>query len=183
VNIASVGGKIAIPHLLPYTVGKFALVGFSDGLRAELRKTGILVTTVCPGLLRTGSARNATFKGQHKREYAWFAISDSLPLLSMSAERAARQILEACRRGSARLVIGTHTKGAVLLNELFPGAVATLAGLADRMLPAGSAEAGIHGHTGYDSQTGLSSSWLTKLSQQAAVENNELVRAQNQARL
>lgn len=41
VNIASIGGKIAVPHLLPYTVGKFALVGFSNGLREEVARHGI----------------------------------------------------------------------------------------------------------------------------------------------
>src|SRR5205823_6261490 len=85
VNIASVGGKIAVPHLLPYCASKFALVGLSNGLRAELRRDNILVTTVCPGLMRTGSPRHAWFKGRHRREYAWFVISDSLPVLSISA--------------------------------------------------------------------------------------------------
>lgn len=59
VNIASIGGKVALPHLLPYSVSKFALHGFSSGLRSELAKDGIRVTTVCPGLMRTGSAGNA----------------------------------------------------------------------------------------------------------------------------
>ena len=55
VNIASIGGKFAMPHLLPYVASKFALVGLSEGLHAELRGRGIRVTTVCPGLMRTGS--------------------------------------------------------------------------------------------------------------------------------
>src|SRR5207302_995684 len=84
VNISSIGGKIAVPHLLPYSASKFALTGFSEGLRAELLKDGIYVTTVCPGLMRTGSPRNADFKGQHRAEYAWFSISDSLPFFSMA---------------------------------------------------------------------------------------------------
>src|SRR5689334_1478188 len=46
VNISSIGGKIAVPHLLPYSASKFALVGLSKGLNAELRKDGIVVTTV-----------------------------------------------------------------------------------------------------------------------------------------
>ncbi|MEJ7617506.1 MAG: SDR family oxidoreductase, partial [Pyrinomonadaceae bacterium] len=83
VNISSVGGKIAVPHLVPYSASKFALVGLSSGLRTELAKDGIVVTTVSPGLIRTGSPRNATFKGQHREEYAWFSIGDSLPLTSM----------------------------------------------------------------------------------------------------
>jgi NAD(P)-dependent dehydrogenase (short-subunit alcohol dehydrogenase family) len=94
VNVASIGGKISVPHLLPYSASKFALVGFSEGLRAEMSREGIVVTTVCPGLMRTGSPRNVIFKGRHRAEYAWFAIADALPGLTMSAERAARKIVE-----------------------------------------------------------------------------------------
>src|SRR5204863_2590958 len=105
VNISSIGGKVSVPHLLPYSASKFALVGLSEGLRAELAKDGIVVTTVCPGLMRTGSPRNAQFKGQHRAEYAWFTLSDSMPFFSQSAERAARQILSACRHGEAEVVL------------------------------------------------------------------------------
>src|SRR5438105_6875199 len=110
VNGPSIGGKVSMPHLLPYNASKFALVGLSEGLRAELAKDGIVVTTVCPGLMRTGSPRNANFKGQHRAEYAWFAISDSLPGASMSVERAARQILDACKRGDAEVVLSLPAK-------------------------------------------------------------------------
>jgi NAD(P)-dependent dehydrogenase (short-subunit alcohol dehydrogenase family) len=50
VNIGSIGGKIGVPHVLPCSGSRFALVGFSEGLHAELTPAGILVTTVCPGL-------------------------------------------------------------------------------------------------------------------------------------
>ena len=70
VNIASFGGKVAVPHLAPYCVSKFALVGLSDALRAELSSTNLFVTTVAPGLLRTGSHKNAFFKGQHRKRIA-----------------------------------------------------------------------------------------------------------------
>jgi len=93
VNISSIGGKIAVPHLLPYSASKFALTGLSDGMRAELARSGIRVTTVIPGLMRTGSPPNALFKGQHQREYAWFSVLDSLPVTSVGAEKAARQII------------------------------------------------------------------------------------------
>lgn len=89
---------------------KFALVGFSEGLRSELEKDGIYVTTVCPGLMRTGSPPNAFFKGKHREEYAWFAISDSLPLLSISARRAAARIVRACRYGDSWRVSGPHQR-------------------------------------------------------------------------
>ncbi len=87
VNITSIGGKISVPHLLPYSASKFALVGLSEGLRSELAKDGIVVTTICPGLMRTGSPRNAEFKGQHRAEYAWFTISDSVPGFSIAPRR------------------------------------------------------------------------------------------------
>ena len=105
VNISSVGGKVAVPHLVPYTTSKFALVGLSDGMRAELGRENIIVTTVCPGLMRTGSHLNALFKGKHAEEFTWFSIIDSLPISSIDARRAARQIIEACRRGDPQLLI------------------------------------------------------------------------------
>ena len=126
VNISSIGGKVSIPHLVPYCASKFALVGLSKGLRTELRKDGIVVTTVCPGLMRTGSPRNADFKGQHRAEYAWFSISDSLPLMSISAERAASQIVQACKQGRAELLISVQAKIVALCDALFPEATAEL---------------------------------------------------------
>src|SRR5205085_11782954 len=105
VNISSIGGKVSVPHLLPYSASKFALTGWSEGLRSELLKDGIYVTTVCPGLMRTGSPRNALFKGKNEAEYAWFSISDALPIVSMSAKRAAQQIVDAAARGAAEVVL------------------------------------------------------------------------------
>jgi hypothetical protein len=173
VNVTSIGGKVSIPHLLPYTASKFALVGLSEGLRSELAKDGIVVTTVCPGLMRTGSHKNALFKGRHRSEFAWFSISDSLPGLSMNADNAARQILDACERGLGEVVLSLPAKAAVLFHDLFPGITADLLGLVNRLLPApggiGKAVA-----TGKDSESSLSPSWLTVLSDRAALMNNEL---------
>lgn len=173
VNIASIGGKISVPHLLPYSASKFALVGYSEGLRGALRKFGVYVTTVCPGLMRTGSPRNALFKGQHRAEYAWFSISDSIPGLSIDAERAARQIVEACRYGDAELIVSLPAKIGVRLHGLFPGLVSDLNALVDWLLPQ-SGGAGTETLTGAESQSAWSPSWLTTLTEQAARRNNEL---------
>jgi short-subunit dehydrogenase len=135
VNISSIGGRIAVPHMLPYSASKFALVGLSDGLRAELASEGIIVTTVCPGLMRIGSPVNATFKGRREREYAWFAIASSLPVLTIGAERAARQIVEACRRGDAELVITAHAKLAALARAIAPELFSDAMSLVQRLLP------------------------------------------------
>ncbi len=174
VNIASVGGKIAVPHLLPYSASKFALVGLSEGLRAELHRDRILVTTVCPGLMRTGSPRNAMFKGRHRQEHAWFAVTDSLPLLSMNAQRAGRKIVAACRHGTARVVLGWPAKLAVLLNELLPETTAHLTAMANRLLPTRDPTAGVLSRPGYDSTSTWAPSILTRSSDKAALRNNEV---------
>jgi NAD(P)-dependent dehydrogenase (short-subunit alcohol dehydrogenase family) len=62
VNISSIGGRIAVPHMAAYTASKFALVGLSEALRAELLKDGVSVTTVTPGLMRTGSYVNVKLR-------------------------------------------------------------------------------------------------------------------------
>ena len=173
VNISSIGGKISVPHLVPYSASKFALVGLSEGLRAELAKDGIVVTTVCPGLMRTGSPRNANFKGQHKAEYAWFSISDALPLTSMKAERAARQIIEACRRGDAEVVLSIQAQIAVLFHALFPGLTADMLGVVNRLLPAPGG-IGKSRAKGKDSSSAVSPSVLTALNERAAARNNQI---------
>lgn len=173
VNIASIGGQLAVPHLLPYSASKFALVGLSDGLRAELAKDGIRVTTVNPGLMRTGSPPNASFKGRHRAEYAWFTIADALPITSIDAHRAARQILAACRYGDPALTITWQAKAAILANALAPRLLAELLALTNRLLPRPIGSEGDTTHTGRESQSTLAPSPLTALSDRAALENNE----------
>lgn len=173
VNISSIGGKIAAPHMVPYSASKFALTGLSDGLHAELRSEKILVTTVCPGLMRTGSPPNAQFKGRHREEYAWFAIADSLPLLSMNSERAARKILRACRLGSPHVLLGIHTKSAVLFSDLFPGTKAHLASLMHRLLPKADPGRSTKAYSGWKSESVRAPSLWTRTTYDAARQNNE----------
>jgi short-subunit dehydrogenase len=174
INISSIGGKISVPHLLPYSVGKFALTGFSEGLRSEALKDNVYVTTVCPGLMRTGSPRNAHFKGNNEAEYAWFSISDSLPLLSMSAGWAARRIINASIRGDAEIVLSLPAKLAVKLHGLFPGLTTDALGLANNLLPSAPDNSSKEWKKGSQSFSGISPSWITSLNEQAASDNNQL---------
>ncbi|HWE96997.1 MAG TPA: SDR family NAD(P)-dependent oxidoreductase, partial [Tepidisphaeraceae bacterium] len=173
VNISSIGGKIAVPHLIPYSASKFALTGLSEGLRSELMKDNIYVTTVSPGLMRTGSPRNAIFKGQHEKEYAWFAISDSLPGTSMSSKRAARRIVRACRDGEGEVLLSLPAKLAVTFHDLFPGITSDLSALINGLLPAPGG-IGMRHALGRESESPLTQSPLTLLSQRAAVANNQM---------
>jgi short-subunit dehydrogenase len=120
-NITSIGGKIAVPHLLPYTASKFATVGFSEGLGVELRSKGIRVTTVIPGMMRTGSHQNALFTGDADREYRWFSLAANLPGLSIAASRAARRIVDAIASGAAEVTITPQAFLASRFSNVAPG--------------------------------------------------------------
>ena len=174
VNIGSIGGRVAIPHLAPYSASKFALTGLSDAVRAELAPAGICVTTVSPGLMRTGSPVNAYVKGQHEAEYAWFAIADALPGFSIAAERAADQILSACAHGDPELTITLQARGAIMLNDLAPELMARLMMMVSRLLPASGGPEGDRSKRGRESESKWAPSWVTTLSDRAAVLNNEM---------
>ena len=174
VNISSIGGKLAVPHLVPYTTSKFALAGLSGGMRAELARDNITITTVYPGLMRTGSHLNALFKGRHAEEFTWFSIIDSLPISSIDARRAARQIIEACRRGDPQLIISIQAKTIALLTAVFPNLSARVLELMNQLLPKPAGSEGNATRTGWESQSRLAPSLLTQLSDRAAEENNGL---------
>ncbi|MBO0933246.1 SDR family NAD(P)-dependent oxidoreductase [Fibrella aquatilis] len=174
VNVASFGGKVSVPHLLPYSTSKFALVGYSEGLRAEVARDGVFVTTICPGLIRTGSPRQALVRGQHEKEYAWFKIGDSLPGLSANAEYVAGQIIEAARYGESERIISLPAKFAGAIHGLFPGLMTDVLSLVNTLLPNPDPS----GHDsplkkGKDLETSLTQSFLTTLTEQAVVANNE----------
>jgi NAD(P)-dependent dehydrogenase (short-subunit alcohol dehydrogenase family) len=143
VNISSIGGKIAVPHLTPYCASKFALTGLSDSLRGELAKDHIYVTTVCPGMMRTGSPFNAWFKGNHRDEFTWFSIADSIPVASIDGRKAAWQVIDAATANTT-------------------------------VLPRANADGGTDAHSGWQSLSTWAPSRLTRLTERAASENNEL---------
>ncbi|HEX3619186.1 MAG TPA: SDR family oxidoreductase [Candidatus Udaeobacter sp.] len=175
VNISSIGGKIAVPHMASYSASKFALTGLSDAVRAELARDNIHVTTVAPGMMRTGSHVNAKFKGQHDKEFAWFAASAGAPLLSMNANRAARKILAACRRGQPSLTLSFAARAAILGNALFPNLTGYAMKLANRLLPGAGGEEGTESQAGSQLRR-LTPERLTKLADRATEKNNEVNR-------
>jgi NAD(P)-dependent dehydrogenase (short-subunit alcohol dehydrogenase family) len=175
VNVSSIAGRIGVPHLAPYCASKFALTGFSESVRAELARDRIYVTTVLPGLMRTGSPFNAWFKGRYRDEFTWFAISDSLPIATIDARRAALQLIDACRHGEAELVISWPAKLAIIANAVMPEAMAFAMSVANEtVLPPPAEEGGLERHSGWQSLSPWAPSKLTKLSEQAAAQNNEL---------
>jgi NAD(P)-dependent dehydrogenase (short-subunit alcohol dehydrogenase family) len=173
VNVTSIGGKISVPHLLPYCVSKFAAVGYSEGLCVELAAKHIAVTTVVPGLMRTGSPRNAWFKAQHEKEYTWFALSDALPFSSIAARTAARAIVDATLRGDAQIVLSLPAKVGVFLHGIAPGFVSNALQLGARLLP-GPGGVDTLRMRGSQSTTKLTESPLTVLSKKAERDYNQI---------
>jgi short-subunit dehydrogenase len=171
VNISSIGGKIPVPHLLPYTASKFALRGYSEGLRTELAKKNIFVTTVCPGLMRTGSQINAFFKGNYEAEYAWFKTLSAVPGISISANRAAQKIVEALQYGEGEVVLGPSAKLASLLYGIYPNLVGAALEVSDQVLPEGDGKDRLKGR---DISLPKGISLVTRGLDAAAEKNNEV---------
>lgn len=175
VTIASIGGKVSVPHLLPYSVAKFGAVAFSEGLRAELGSGPVTVTTVVPGLMRTGSHERAEFGGRRDAEYTWFALAASLPVLSMDAEKAARQIVAAMRNRRAELILTPAGQLVARSAAIAPSLTSAAMHLATTLLPASD---GSHGQeSGLTLRPAMNSAlfgWLTTKGRRAAERFNEL---------
>ncbi len=172
VTIDSIGGRVATPHLIPYDASKFALRGFSEGIRTELAQHGITVTTILPGLMRTGSPVNALFKGRQEWEFTWFTIADSLPWLSMDAREAAERIVLACQRGEAEITLSARARIIGLVHDLAPPFAMSMLTLANRLLPSADGR-GTESARGMELVSPLAPSWLTHWTNEAAKRNNQ----------
>src|SRR5262249_13154099 len=111
VNLASVLGRRAIPGCTEYCASKFALVGWSEGLRAELAGDGIHVLVICPGSIETPFRDNLLESGLRFGYYR---------RKRMSAERCAELIVQAMRRRQHEVVITARAKALLWLNRAFP---------------------------------------------------------------
>jgi short-subunit dehydrogenase len=171
-NVVSIGGRVAVPHLLGYSASKFAFAGFSEGLAAELAREGIDVTTVYPGLMRTGSQENAEFAGDAEREMAWFSAGASLPLGTVNARRAARRIVRALRDGETIVHLGLPAAVLARLHGIAPATTVRMMALVDRFLPR-PATPPEPARRGREIASTRRASPLRRLGEEAADQNNE----------
>jgi NAD(P)-dependent dehydrogenase (short-subunit alcohol dehydrogenase family) len=181
VTITSIGGKVSVPHLLPYSCAKFASVALSEGLRTELAPKGIQVLTVVPGLMRTGSFLNALFKGNQKEEFGWFGLGATLPGLSMSSKRAASQIVSAVRGGKSEIILSAPAQIMARFHGAFPELTSVVLGLVNHLLmPSGEggSKESITGHEADGKLDSLLYKAFTMLGRTAAERLHENVRAE-----
>jgi NAD(P)-dependent dehydrogenase (short-subunit alcohol dehydrogenase family) len=137
VNITSIGGILPVPHMSTYCASKFAMAGLSETLSAELAAENIRVTTVYPALMRTGSPIQAVFKGNHEKEYGWFATSDVIPGLSVSAKTAAQKIIDGIRHEDSQIRYPALTSIGIIGHALFPETYALFNRQVAKRLPKG----------------------------------------------
>ncbi|WP_144718261.1 SDR family NAD(P)-dependent oxidoreductase [Agrococcus jejuensis] len=138
--VTSIGGSVAVPHLLPYTAAKAGAIGFTEGLSAELAGTGVTATTIVPGLMRTGSHEVARYRGRPSREAAWFGAGASLPIVSTSAERAARTMVDGVLAGRTHVRLPWWTHVAMRVHGIAPTTTVRVAGIVGRLLPSAGAQ-------------------------------------------
>lgn len=178
-TVTSLGGMVSVPHLLPYSTAKFGAVGFSQGLRSELSGSGVCVTTIVPGLMRTGSHLRALFTGQQSAEYAWFALGASTPLVSVNAERAARRMVQAVLAGRGMVVLTPLAKVGIPVHGVAPNATAALLGWVGRLLPGPDTGdratiEGVQARRRMRPGRRRVHDWLTRRGRRAASRNNEI---------
>jgi hypothetical protein len=112
-------------------------------------------------------------KGEHHAEYTWFSVADSLPLLTISAKKAAQKIVRAVRTGKAEVTLGFPAKLLAFTYGHFPVTVIKSLAVANHLLLGPDDAGGLDRSTGRESQTSLSKSFLTTLSKRAARTYNE----------
>lgn len=174
VNITSVGGRVSVPHLLPYSCAKFAFVGFSTGLSAEAKRDGIHVLTVVPGLMRTGSYLNAHFEGKTDLEFGWFGAFGNIPGVSVSAGHAARSIRRALQARRYTCTISLPAKVLIASENVFPEMTRTLMELtATHLLPAPDVGTGRRTGKSLNPKLGAWFQAITALGRSAARTLNE----------
>lgn len=170
INVCSIGGRIPVPHLSAYCASKFAQVGLSEVLAEELREKGIRVTTVLPGLMRTGSHRQAWFKGNQSSEYQLFSLVGGMPVTSMSADRAARMIIRAAEQGRAEAIIPFSVRQIAKATSLAPNTAMAVMAATNRMLPGPGSKFAVQGK---QMELHPAVAAAATLSERAAERNNE----------
>jgi NAD(P)-dependent dehydrogenase (short-subunit alcohol dehydrogenase family) len=104
VNVASGFGLLAAPGVAPYCTTKFAVVGLSESLRAELQPHGIGVSAICPGVIDTDIVKSGRFADEKMRS----GVVDAFRKRGRPPEQVANAILKAIRSDVAVMPVGAE---------------------------------------------------------------------------
>jgi len=109
VNVASVAASIGLPGIASYCASKFAMLGFSEGLKNELRGIGIGITVVSPIMVRTEFFNQPSFEKIPK--YSPISISD---------KTVAKAILRAANSPRLEIIVPATARGVIWIKNSFP---------------------------------------------------------------
>ena len=109
VNVASVAGSFGLPGIASYCASKFAMLGFSEGLKHELKGTGVGITVVSPIMVRTNFFDHQSFEKMPKYSPT-----------SLSAETVAKAILKAANSPRLEIIVPSVVRIAVWMKSTFP---------------------------------------------------------------
>ena len=109
VNVASVAASFGLPGIASYCASKFAMLGFSEGLKHELKGTGVGITVVSPIMVRTNFFEHPSFEKMPK-----------FSPMSLSSKTVAKTILRAANSSRLEIIIPSVVRGAVWMKNTFP---------------------------------------------------------------
>jgi short-subunit dehydrogenase len=122
VNISSIGGKVPIPYLVPYSTSKFAVTGLTQSLQSELSPKGITVCGVYPNLIKSDFMERAIFRGKDaadegdRRQQVEQVLS--VPVVE-KPEDVAKAVWDAVKHKKTEVVVGSASP-TLVSNRLFP---------------------------------------------------------------
>lgn len=109
VNVASVAASFGLPGIASYCASKFAMLGFSEGLKHELKDTGVGITVVSPIMVRTEFFDHPSFEKMPKYSPT-----------SLDPKTVAKAILQAANSSRLEIIVPSVVRGAVWLKHTFP---------------------------------------------------------------
>jgi len=109
VNVASVAASFGLPGIASYCASKFAMLGFSEGLKHELKNSGVGITVVSPIMVRTNFFDHPSFENMPK-----FSPT------SLSSKTVAKAILKASNSPRLEIIVPSVVRGAVWMKNTFP---------------------------------------------------------------
>lgn len=133
VNVASASGFCNLPSLTAYGTTKYAVVGLSEALRAELLPSGVMVSVVCPGLVRSSILETARIRGAADPEAERQALTELYRRRGHAPESVAKAIVGAAESGKALVPVSSEAWLLYVLKRLAPSALPWLLRASERL--------------------------------------------------
>ena len=133
VNVASASGYCNLPKLAAYGTTKYAVVGLSEALRAELLPHGVKVSVVCPGLVKSSILETARIRGVQDAEAERQSLQALYQRRGHAPETVAKAIVRAAESGKALVPVTSEAWLLYVMKRLAPWALPWVFRVAERL--------------------------------------------------